>query len=72
MNGKPTSLIFFLNTVSGVPAYDEETWKKARFKPGKSGLHNDAVFHISCRTVRYVPSHRFELDTHPFITYTQN
>ncbi|KAI1133100.1 hypothetical protein F5Y10DRAFT_229385 [Nemania abortiva] len=38
--------------LSGVPAYDEETWKKARFKPGKSGLHNDAVFHISCRTVR--------------------
>ncbi|KAI1419409.1 hypothetical protein F5Y12DRAFT_793971 [Xylaria sp. FL1777] len=38
--------------VSGVPPYDEETWKKARFKPGKSGLYNDAVFHISCRTVR--------------------
>ncbi|KAI0100619.1 hypothetical protein GGR51DRAFT_531885 [Nemania sp. FL0031] len=38
--------------LSGVPAYDEETWIKARFKPGKSGLHNDAVFHISCRTVR--------------------
>ncbi|KAK5634564.1 hypothetical protein RRF57_010277 [Xylaria bambusicola] len=38
--------------LSGVPAYDEETWKKARFKPGKSGLYNDAVFHVSCRTVR--------------------
>ncbi|KAI0870957.1 MOSC domain-containing protein [Hypoxylon argillaceum] len=38
--------------LSGVPPYDEETWKKARFKPGKSGLNNDAVFHISCRTVR--------------------
>ncbi|KAI1175369.1 MOSC domain-containing protein [Nemania sp. FL0916] len=38
--------------LSGVPAYDEETWKRARFKPGKSGLHNDAVFHVSCRTVR--------------------
>ncbi|KAI0967053.1 hypothetical protein F4678DRAFT_447255 [Xylaria arbuscula] len=38
--------------LSGVPPYDEETWKKARFKPGKSGLFNDAVFHISCRTVR--------------------
>ncbi|KAJ3560140.1 hypothetical protein NPX13_g9409 [Xylaria arbuscula] len=38
--------------LSGAPAYDEETWKKARFKPGKSGLYNDAVFHVSCRTVR--------------------
>ncbi|GAP82461.1 putative MOSC domain-containing protein [Rosellinia necatrix] len=38
--------------LSGVPAYDEETWKKARFRPGKSGLYNDAVFHVSCRTVR--------------------
>ncbi|KAI0432552.1 hypothetical protein F5Y09DRAFT_339611 [Xylaria sp. FL1042] len=38
--------------LSGVPPYDEETWKKARFKPGKSGLYNDAIFHISCRTVR--------------------
>ncbi|KAI0457635.1 MOSC domain-containing protein [Xylaria acuta] len=38
--------------LSGVPAYDEETWVRARFKPGKSGLYNDAVFHVSCRTVR--------------------
>ncbi|CAJ2513613.1 Uu.00g017320.m01.CDS01 [Anthostomella pinea] len=38
--------------VSGAPAYDEETWKRARFKPGTSGLYNDAVFHVSCRTVR--------------------
>ncbi|KAI8949761.1 hypothetical protein F4801DRAFT_390746 [Xylaria longipes] len=38
--------------LSGVPAYDEETWKRARFRPGKSGLYNDAMFHISCRTVR--------------------
>ncbi|KAI0506429.1 hypothetical protein F5B22DRAFT_623510 [Xylaria bambusicola] len=38
--------------LSGVPAYDEETWKMARFKPGKSGLYNDTVFHVSCRTVR--------------------
>ncbi|KAI3331528.1 MOSC domain-containing protein [Xylariaceae sp. AK1471] len=38
--------------LSGAPPYDEETWKKARFKPGKSGLHNDALFHVSCRTVR--------------------
>ncbi|KAI1165093.1 MOSC domain-containing protein [Nemania serpens] len=38
--------------LSGVPAYDEETWKRARFRPGRSNLHNDAVFHVSCRTVR--------------------
>ncbi|KAH8160400.1 hypothetical protein CIB48_g7847 [Xylaria polymorpha] len=38
--------------LSGVPAYDEETWMRARFKPGRSGLYNDAVFHVSCRTVR--------------------
>ncbi|KAI1824196.1 MOSC domain-containing protein [Xylaria intraflava] len=38
--------------LSGVPAYDEETWKQARFRPGKSSLHNDAVFHVSCRTAR--------------------
>ncbi|KAI1809617.1 MOSC domain-containing protein [Poronia punctata] len=38
--------------LSGSPAYDEETWKKACFKPGSSGLRNDAVFHVSCRTVR--------------------
>ncbi|KAI0553472.1 hypothetical protein F4679DRAFT_531448 [Xylaria curta] len=38
--------------LSGAPAYDEETWTKARFKPGKSALYNDAVFHVSCRTVR--------------------
>ncbi|KAI1430555.1 hypothetical protein GGR50DRAFT_684421 [Xylaria sp. CBS 124048] len=38
--------------LSGVPAYDEETWKQARFKPGRSNLRNDAVFHVSCRTAR--------------------
>ncbi|KAI1386349.1 uncharacterized protein F4822DRAFT_313238 [Hypoxylon trugodes] len=38
--------------VSGAPVYDEETWKQVRFKPGNSGLYNDAVFHVSCRTVR--------------------
>ncbi|KAI0403920.1 hypothetical protein F4802DRAFT_266193 [Xylaria palmicola] len=38
--------------LAGAPAYDEETWKKARFRKGSSGLYNDAVFHISCRTVR--------------------
>ncbi|KAI1083521.1 MOSC domain-containing protein [Whalleya microplaca] len=38
--------------VSGAPAYDEDTWKTARFKPGTSGLYNDALFHVSCRTVR--------------------
>ena len=39
-------------SVSGLPAYEEETWKMTRFKPGTSGLHNDARFHVSCRTVR--------------------
>ncbi|KAI8633345.1 MOSC domain-containing protein [Xylariaceae sp. FL1651] len=38
--------------LSGAPAFDEETWKKARFRPGKSGLYNDTVFHVSSRTVR--------------------
>ncbi|KAI0159715.1 hypothetical protein GGR57DRAFT_490688 [Xylariaceae sp. FL1272] len=38
--------------LSGSPAYDEETWKSVRFKRGKSSLHNDASFHVSCRTVR--------------------
>ncbi|KAI0388768.1 hypothetical protein F5Y17DRAFT_451656 [Xylariaceae sp. FL0594] len=38
--------------LSGAPAYDEESWKKARFRPGASELGNDAVFHVSCRTVR--------------------
>ncbi|RYP48079.1 hypothetical protein DL769_011251 [Monosporascus sp. CRB-8-3] len=38
--------------LSGAKAYDEETWKQVRFKPGDSGLHNDALFHVSCRTVR--------------------
>ncbi|KAI0478884.1 hypothetical protein GGR56DRAFT_689953 [Xylariaceae sp. FL0804] len=39
--------------LSGAPAYDEESWKRARFKPQKgSGLYNDAIFHVSCRTVR--------------------
>ncbi|KAI1268975.1 hypothetical protein F5Y18DRAFT_373230 [Xylariaceae sp. FL1019] len=38
--------------LSGSPAYDEETWKSVRFKPGRSKLHNDASFHVSCRTVR--------------------
>ncbi|KAH9908791.1 hypothetical protein F4778DRAFT_364814 [Xylariomycetidae sp. FL2044] len=38
--------------LSGAPAYDEESWKQVRFKPGDSGLYNDAVFHVSCRTVR--------------------
>ncbi|TRX98855.1 hypothetical protein FHL15_000197 [Xylaria flabelliformis] len=38
--------------LSGAPAFDEETWTRARFRPGKSGLYNDAVFHVSCRTVR--------------------
>lgn len=40
--------------VNGAPAYDEETWKQVRFKPGDSGLYNDAIFHVSCRTVRSV------------------
>lgn len=38
--------------LSGAEAYDEETWKQVRFKPGSSGLYNDASFHVSCRTVR--------------------
>ncbi|KAI0490009.1 hypothetical protein F4859DRAFT_509587 [Xylaria cf. heliscus] len=38
--------------LSGVPAYDEEMWTRIRFKPAKSGLYNDAMFHVSCRTVR--------------------
>ncbi|KAL7627557.1 hypothetical protein AAE478_001750 [Parahypoxylon ruwenzoriense] len=38
--------------LSGAPAYDEETWKQVRFKPGSSGLYNDFAFHVSCRTVR--------------------
>ncbi|KAI1142294.1 MOSC domain-containing protein [Hypoxylon sp. FL0543] len=38
--------------LSGAEAYDEETWKQIRFKPGSSGLYNDVVFHVSCRTVR--------------------
>ncbi|KAI1379277.1 hypothetical protein F4677DRAFT_326587 [Hypoxylon crocopeplum] len=38
--------------LSGAQAYDEETWKQVRFKPGSSGLYSDAVFHVSCRTVR--------------------
>lgn len=40
------------SAVNGAPAYDEEAWKQVRFKPGDSGLYNDAVFHVSCRTVR--------------------
>ncbi|KAI1776839.1 hypothetical protein F4818DRAFT_360614 [Hypoxylon cercidicola] len=38
--------------LSGAPAYDEETWKQIRLKPGSSTLYNDASFHVSCRTVR--------------------
>ncbi|KAI0202288.1 hypothetical protein F4808DRAFT_71539 [Astrocystis sublimbata] len=38
--------------LSNLAPYDEETWKQTRFKPGTSGLYNDAVFHVSCRTVR--------------------
>ncbi|KAI0387677.1 hypothetical protein F5Y04DRAFT_240735 [Hypomontagnella monticulosa] len=38
--------------LSGAPAYEEETWKQIRLKPGSSGLYNDSVFHVSCRTVR--------------------
>ncbi|KAI5868566.1 hypothetical protein GGS23DRAFT_546222 [Durotheca rogersii] len=38
--------------ISGAAAYEEETWKQIRLKPGSSGLYNDAVFHVSCRTVR--------------------
>ncbi|XXG98566.1 hypothetical protein Hte_004891 [Hypoxylon texense] len=38
--------------LSGAPAYDEETWKQIRLKPGSSSLYNDASFHVSCRTVR--------------------
>ncbi|KAI2624259.1 hypothetical protein GGR54DRAFT_568287 [Hypoxylon sp. NC1633] len=38
--------------LSGASAYDEETWKQVRLKPGSSGLYNDTVFHVSCRTVR--------------------
>ncbi|ORY63245.1 MOSC domain-containing protein [Pseudomassariella vexata] len=40
------------NTVSCSETYDEETWKRIRCKSGTSGLYNDAVFQISCRTVR--------------------
>ncbi|KAI1327152.1 hypothetical protein F5Y16DRAFT_410504 [Xylariaceae sp. FL0255] len=38
--------------LTGSEAYEEETWKRVRFQPGKSSLHNDAVFDVSCRTVR--------------------
>ncbi|KAI0840909.1 MOSC domain-containing protein [Hypoxylon sp. FL0890] len=38
--------------LSGAEPYDEETWKQIRFKPGSSGLYNDVVFNVSCRTVR--------------------
>ncbi|KAI1342335.1 hypothetical protein F5Y15DRAFT_372380 [Xylariaceae sp. FL0016] len=39
--------------ISCAPAYDEDTWKRARLKPVQnSGFYNDAVFHVSCRTVR--------------------
>ncbi|KAI6091332.1 hypothetical protein F4821DRAFT_199989 [Hypoxylon rubiginosum] len=38
--------------LSGAQAYDEETWKQIRLKPGTSKLYNDASFHVSCRTVR--------------------
>ena len=39
-------------TVSGAPAYEEETWKKICFKSGISGLFNPVRFHIACRTTR--------------------
>ncbi|KAK6957797.1 hypothetical protein Daesc_000586 [Daldinia eschscholtzii] len=38
--------------LSGAEAYDEETWKQIRLKPGSSGFYNDFVFHVSSRTVR--------------------
>ncbi|KAI1638129.1 MOSC domain-containing protein [Biscogniauxia mediterranea] len=38
--------------ISGAPAYDEESWKRIRLRPGSSRLYNDAEFHVSCRTVR--------------------
>ncbi|KAI1650781.1 uncharacterized protein F4817DRAFT_327339 [Daldinia loculata] len=38
--------------LSGAEAYDEETWKQIRLKPGSSGLYNNVAFHVSCRTVR--------------------
>ncbi|KAH6685673.1 MOSC domain-containing protein [Plectosphaerella plurivora] len=38
--------------ISGSPAYDEETWKSLRFKPGTSSLTGNAEFQVACRTVR--------------------
>lgn len=38
--------------LSGAPAYDEETWKQIRLKPGSSGLYTEVFLNISCHTVR--------------------
>ncbi|AEO55293.1 hypothetical protein MYCTH_2298973 [Thermothelomyces thermophilus ATCC 42464] len=32
--------------------YDEESWKKIRFKPGPESKRGASTFHVSCRTVR--------------------
>ncbi|KAK0722225.1 hypothetical protein B0T26DRAFT_208594 [Lasiosphaeria miniovina] len=38
--------------VDDIPAYDEETWKSVRLKPGPSSRRQASSFHVSCRTVR--------------------
>ncbi|KAL2159969.1 hypothetical protein VTH06DRAFT_2102 [Thermothelomyces fergusii] len=34
------------------PPYDEDSWKKIRFKPGPESKRDASTFHVSCRTVR--------------------
>lgn len=38
--------------MSGHPAYDEDDWKKIKFRSEKSEKTGEASFHVSCRTTR--------------------
>lgn len=38
--------------VSGLPSYDEDDWKKIKFRPAGSSQSDEATFHVSCRTTR--------------------
>lgn len=38
--------------MSGCPAYDEDDWKKLKFRHESSEESDEATFHVSCRTTR--------------------
>ncbi|KAJ4422284.1 hypothetical protein N0V82_003039 [Gnomoniopsis sp. IMI 355080] len=38
--------------VSGLPAYDEDDWKKIKLRSEGSKQSDEAAFHVSCRTTR--------------------